>query len=146
MVLQDLLGIPVVPVTRETRGPRAGTDLLEPRGREARTVYKGNAARLVPEGSEVEWEDLEVSVSPDPKGTLVSRVLLVRWENKEFLDLRGREDHLVSPGCLGYPGRTDQQDRQESEAHQENTVHLDHKETRESLDLQVINMQGWGSV
>lgn len=136
MVLQDLPAIPAVPVTKETRGPRAGTDLLEPRVREARTASKESAARLGPEGSEVELEDLAVSASPDPRGTLVSQALLGQWGNKEFLDLRGPEDHLVSQGCLEYPGKMDPQDSPESEAHQENMVHLDPRETQESPDRQ----------
>ena len=142
MVLQDLPATPAVPVTKETRGPRAGTDLLEPRVSEARTAYKENAARLGPGGSEVEWEDLAVSASPDPRGTLVSQVLLGRWGSKEFLDQRGPEDLPVSQGCLEYPGKMDRQDRPESEALQENMVHLDPRETQESPDHQVINMQG----
>lgn len=131
MVLQDLPAIPVVLVRREIRGPRAGTDLPEPRVREARMVYKENGARLVPGGSEVEWEDLEVSESPDPKETLVSQALLDRWVSKEFRDLRDLEGLRESLGCLEYPGKMDRQDSPESEAHLENMVHLDHKETRE---------------
>lgn len=148
MVLQDLPATPVVPVTKETRGPRAGTDLLEPRVSEARTGYKENAARLGPEGSEVEWEDLAVSASPDPRGTLVSQARLGRWGNKEFLDLRGPEDHLVSQGCLEYPGKMDPQDRPESEAHLENMVHLDPRETRESPDrqAQLVRRDRWESL
>ena len=131
MVLQDLPAIPVVLVRRETRGPRAGTDPLEPRAREAKTDYRENVARLVPGGSGVVWEDLEVLVSPDPKETPASQVLLDRWESKEFRDLRDLEGLLVSQGCLEYPGKMDRQDRPESEAPQVNMVHLDHKETLE---------------
>ena len=142
MVLQDLPAIPVVLVRRETRGPRAGTDPLEPRAREAKTDYRENVARLVPGGSGVVWEDLEVLVSPDPKETLASQVLLDRWESKEFRDLRDLEGLLVSQGCPEYPGKMDRQDRPESEALQENMVHLDPRETQESPDHQVINIQG----
>ena len=138
---QDLPAIPAGPERRETRGPRAGTDPLEPRGREARTVYRENGARLVPEGSEVEWEDLEVSVSPDPKGTLASQALLGRWVSKEFLDLRGQEGLRVSPGCQAYLAKMDHQDRQESEAHLENMVHTDRKEIQELPGHRVRNYE-----
>ena len=131
MVLQALLGIPVVLVRRETRGPRAGTDLPEPRGREARTVCRESAVRPVPGGSEVEWEDLAVSESPDLRETRASLALLGRWASKESLDLRDLEDHRASLGCQAYPAKMDHLDRQESEAHLENMVHPDHKEIQE---------------
>ena len=131
MVLQDLPAIPVVQERRETRVLRAGMDLLEPRVSEARTAYKANAARLGPEGSEVEWEDLAVSASPDLKGTLASQAPLARWASRESLDRRDPEGLLGSPGCREYPGKTAQLDRQESEAPLENMVRPDHKEIQE---------------
>ena len=139
-VLQDLPAIPVVQERRETREPRAGTDLLEPRVSEARTVCKESEARLVPEGSEAEWEDLAVSVSPVLRETLVSLALLVPWVNKGFLDLRGLEDHQASPDCPEYPGKMDQQVRQESEVHRENMVLLDLRETQEWPVPQVMHI------
>ena len=128
---QALLATQAGPVRRETRGPRAGTDLLEPRAREARTVCRGRGVRLGPEGSEVEWEDLEVSASPDLKGTQASQAPLAPWASRESLDLRDPEDLRESPGCREYPGKTAQPDRQESEAPLENMVRMDHKEIQE---------------
>ena len=131
MAPQDLPATLAAPGRRETRGPRAGTDLLEPRGREARTVCRESAVRPVPGGSEVEWEDLAVSESPDLRETLASLALLGRWASKESLDLRDLEDHRASLGCQVYPAKMDHLDRQESEAHLENMVHPDHKEIQE---------------
>ena len=131
MAPQDLLATQAGLVRRETRGPRAGTDPLEPRGREARTVCRGSGVRLGPEGSEAEWEDLEVSASPDLRETLVSQAPLGQWVSRESLDLRDPEDLRGSPGCREYPGKTAQLDRQESEAPLENTVQMDHKEIQE---------------
>lgn len=127
----DLPATLVVLVTRETRVPKAETDLLERRENEVKTVCRENVARLVPEASEEEWEGLGVLASLDLKETQDSQGLLVRWESKAFLGLRDPEVLLVRLDYLAFLVKMDRLDRQERGDPLESTGPQGHRETQE---------------
>jgi len=127
----DLPATLVVLATRETRVPRAETDLLEQRESEVKTVFKENVARLVPEASEGEWEGQGVLASLDLKETQDSQALQAQWENKAFLGLRDPEVLLVRLDYLVFLVKTDRLDSQERGGHLESTDLQGHRETLE---------------
>jgi len=98
-------------------------------------VCREREERLDQEDSGVEWEDVVVQVSLDPRETLVSQDLQDPWGKQGLLDLKDQEVLQGIQDCLEFLGRMGSLALQERGDLQENMDLQEIKEPQVLLDL-----------